>query len=328
MKVLYIGGTGEISYACLRESVAAGQDCTVFNRARSGERLPGGVKQIVGDVGDAGSYSALAEQSFDVVCQFRAYTVAQIERDLEIFAGRTGQYVFISSASAYQKPPGKWMLTEDVPLRNPYWPYSQAKADMESRLMEAHRGGVLPVTIVRPSHTYRCRFPSTCVSGDETAWRMLNHRPIVCHGDGQSVWTLTHSSDFAAPFVKLLGKSVTLGQAYHVTGDQAYTWDEILQSIGRVLGVEPRIVHVSTDTLIRYNKEWTGPLMGDKAWSALFDLGKLKSVVGAFRCSVVLEEGLRGALGYVQERLASSGPKVELHALLDRIAEEQSELGT
>ncbi|HEX2971785.1 MAG TPA: NAD-dependent epimerase/dehydratase family protein, partial [Tepidisphaeraceae bacterium] len=186
MRVLYIGGTGQISYACLRASLEAGQQCTVFNRGKSEEPLPPGVRQITGDVNDRHTYGALGGEHFDVVCQFTAYSVGEIERDLEVFSGRTGQYVFISTASAYQKPPRTHVLTEDEPLSNPYWPYSQAKADMEKRLLAAQEAKQITATIVRPSHTYRARFPGTFINGDAHAWRMLHGRVTISHGDGQT----------------------------------------------------------------------------------------------------------------------------------------------
>jgi len=327
MRVLYIGGTGEISLECVKASTAAGHHCTVFNRGRSGEKLPDGIEQIVGDVSDPVAYGEVGRRHFDVVCQFKAYTVAEAKRDLEIFSGKTGQYVFISSASAYRKPPLGHVLTEDVPLGNPYWPYSQAKADMEALLFQSHRERGFPLTVVRPSHTYRTRFPSTFVPGDLWAWRMLNGRPILSHADGQSLWTLTHSSDFAPPFVKLLGNARSIGQAFQLTGDRAYTWDEIFRTIARVLGVAPRIVHVPTDTLIRYNGAWTGSLLGDKGWTTLFDNSKIKSVTGEFQCCVELEAGVRMAEPYVRKRLNGMAMDEGLNALLDRIAAEQEGLG-
>ncbi|MGE5608795.1 MAG: SDR family oxidoreductase [Bacillota bacterium] len=327
MRVLYIGGTGQISYACLQASAAAGQQCTVFNRGTSAEPLPPGVRQITGDVNDRSAYSALSREHFDVVCQFTAYNLSDIERDIEVFGGHTAQYLFISTASAYQKPPRTHLLTEEVPLSNPYWPYSQAKADMEKRLMEAQEAKQIAATIVRPSHTYRTRFPGTFINGDAHAWRMLNGRVTISHGDGQSVWTLTHASDFAVPFVRLLGNPSALGEAFHVTGDRAYTWDQIFRAMGEALGITPRIVHVPTDTLVRYKPEWAGPLLGDKSWSALFDLTKLKLAVGEFECQMDLSDGLQQAAKYVRRRVEQMTPDLELHALVDRIAEEQSQLG-
>jgi nucleoside-diphosphate-sugar epimerase len=327
MKVLYIGGTGEISYSCLEASVAAGHACTVFNRGLSREPLPEGVTRIVGDINDGAAYAELAGQHFDGVCQFKGYSVADIERDIEVFSGHTAQYLFISSASAYQKPPAGHLITENVPLANPYWAYSQAKADMEKRLMQA-QGQALPVTIVRPSHTYRMRFPGTFISGDIAAWRMLQGRAVIVHGDGTALWTLTHASDFARPFVQLLGNPRALGEAFHITSDQAYRWDQILAAEAAALGVEPQIVHVPTDTLIRYHPAWVGPLWGDKAWSTRFDNSKIRRIAGEFPCKTALREGLPTAAPAVRQRVQAMAVDMELQSLLDRIVVEQQRLGT
>jgi len=329
MKVLYIGGTGEISHACVQRSVAAGHDVTVFNRGQTDEPLPDGVRRVAGDLADAAAYAALGEGHFDVVCQFLAYAVETVERDLEVFAGRCGQYVFISTASAYQKPPRRYVITEDVPLENPYWDYSRRKAEMERLLMRAHAAGRLSVTIVRPSHTYRRRFPGGLAGGSDWAWRFLHGLPAIVCGDGTSLWTLTHAEDFAVPFVGLLGNARALGEAFHITRHmQAYTWNEIYAAIARAVGAEPRIVHVPTDTLIRYNPEWTGPLLGDKTWSVLFDNSKVASVAGPFQPRVSLEEGFaRVGEDYLRRVAPTFQPRKELHALLDRIAAEQQALG-
>ena len=327
MKVLYIGGTGEISHSCLFASHAAGHQCAVYNRGRSEQPIPPTARQITGDVNDPAAYGQLAREHFDVVCQFTAYTLADIERDLKVFGGHTGQYVFISTASAYEKPPTRYRITEDVPLRNPYWPYSQTKADMEARLMKAHEARQLPMTIVRPSHTFRRRFPGTFVSGDVHAWRMLNGRPVISHGDGNSLWTLTHSEDFAVPFVKLLGRGEALGEAFHITSDCVYTWDQIFRTMAAVLEAPLSIVHVPTDTLVRYRKEWTGPLLGDKAWCTTFDHSKLTALTGPLPVPRPLEERFAQVVPHYRERARNTAPDRELHALLDRIAEEQSRLG-
>jgi nucleoside-diphosphate-sugar epimerase len=304
----------------------AGQDITVFNRGKSDEPLPPGVRTIRGELNDD-TYQALGNQGFDVVCQFLAYTPDQIERDLKIFGGRVAQYLFISTASAYQKPPKDWRITEATPLANPYWPYSQTKADMEATLLNWHAAGWLPVTIVRPSHTYRRKFPGTFVSGDDHVWRMLNHRPVIIHGDGTSLWTYTHASDFAKPFIRLLGNAEAIGQAFHITRPDATTWNTIFQTIARVLNVEPTFVYVPTATLVKYNKEWTGPLLGDKSWPVQFDLTRLKAVTSDFTCNVTTEQGLRDVVPHYRKRAATFAPDPNLHALLDRIAAEQSELG-
>jgi len=330
VKVLYIGGTGEISAACVSQSVEAGHDVAVFNRGRTDADLPDGVRRIVGDLKDEAAYADLGGERFDVVCQFLAYDLEQVRRDVAVFGGRCGQYVFISTASAYRKPPTQTIVTEETPLGNPFWPYSQTKADMEAFLMEQHAAGRLPVTVVRPSHTHRTRFPGGIARGDDWAWRMLRGQPIIVHGDGASLWTLTSSADFAVPFVGLLGKGAALGEAFHITRHmESYAWDRIWTEMGRALGVEPVFVHVPTDTLVRYNAQWAGPLLGDKTWSVLFDNRKVMSVAGEFVCTISLEEGMRRAAEhYRTHRAVAYEPDEAQHALLDRIAREQSAVGT
>ncbi len=328
MKILYIGGTGEISYECVKRDAALGREVAVFNRGRRGEPLPDGVRRITGDMSDDAVYAALGEESWDVVCQFLAYRMETVRRDVEVFAGRCAQYVFISSASAYQKPPAHYVITEDVPLDNPYWPYSRAKADMEAYLMRQHADGRLGVTVVRPSHTLRTRFPGGIARGDDWAWRMRNGRPVIVHGDGSSLWTLTHSSDFAVPFCGLLGSEEALGQAFHITRHmESFTWNQIVAAVGRAVGAEPRVVHVPAETLARYHADWAGPLLGDKAWSVIFDNAKVMSVAGEFECKLGLDEGLRLAAEHWRRRAESYRPDEATHALLDRIAAEQSSLG-
>ncbi|HPD13855.1 MAG TPA: SDR family oxidoreductase [Planctomycetota bacterium] len=328
MRVLYIGGTGEISTACVWRSVEAGHKVAVFNRGRTEEPLPPGVRHIPGDLKDPAAYEALGTERFDAVCQFLAYDLATARRDAEVFAGRCGQYVFISTASAYQKPPTRVVITEDVPLANPFWPYSQTKADMEAFLLRQHADGRLPVTIVRPSHTLRTRFPGGIGRGDDWAWRILHGRPLLVHGDGTALWTLTHSEDFAVPFVGLLGNPKALGEAFHITRHmKSYPWDAIFQAMGRALGAEPRLVHVPTDTLVRYNPEWAGPLLGDKTWSVLFDNSKVMGVVGRFECRVSLDEAMRRSAECYRRRAAVYQPDERLHTLFDRIASNQEGLG-
>ena len=328
MKVLYIGGTGEISYECVRRDAKLGRDVTVYNRGHNTEPLPASVRRITGDLGDDDAYARLGAEKWDVVCQFLAYDLERVRRDVEVFAGRCGQYVFISSASAYQKPPTHYVVTEATPLVNPYWAYSRAKAEMEAFLMARHAAGRLPVTVVRPSHTLRSRFPGGIARGDDWGWRMLHGRAIILQGDGTSLWTITHSRDFAAGFCGLLGNGRAIGEAFHVTRHmESYTWNEIAAAVGRSLGVEPRIVHVPTQTICRYNDEWTGPLMGDKAWSVLFDNTKAMSVAGAFTCEVGLDEAMAGAAEHFRRRIETYQVDEAAHALLDRIAAEQSALG-
>ncbi len=324
MNVLYIGGTGEISYSCVQRSVEVGHEVTVFNRGRNDEPLPDQVRRITGDVNDAAAYGALADGGFDVVCQFLAYDMAAVQRDVEVFSGRCAQYVFISTTAAYQKPPAHYVITEQTPQDNPYWPYAQAKIAMEGFLREQHAAGRLDVTVVRPGHTLRRSFPGGMVRGDDWAWRILNGKPIIVHGDGSSLWTLTYSTDFAVPFVNLLGKREAIGEDFHITRHMlSYAWNDIFAEMGRSLGGETVIAHVASDTLVQYNADWTGPILGDKVWSVMFDNSKVKSVAGDFECTMDLSASMRGVAEHYHKRAAAYRPDPKIHALLDRIIEEQ-----
>lgn len=327
LSILFIGGTGQISLPCVELAVKAGHKVTVFNRGVRDEKLPKKVKSIAGDMKDADAYRKLGKKKWDVVCQFMVFTPEQMQLDIETFSGATGQYVFISSASVYEKPASHYVITEKTPAVNPYWPYSQNKIACEELLMAAS-AKKLPWTIVRPSHTVRSGLPTMMNEGDMIAHRMLAGKPVLVAGDGTTPWTLTRSADFAVPFLGLLGNKKALRQIFHITGDKGFTWDAIYKAIARGLGVEAKIVHVPTDTLVRYKPDWEGPLMGDKTWAALFDNSKVKRVAGKFTCSEDLDEILAEPIAYVKKRLDTNGtPMHELNDLYDRIAAEQSALG-
>lgn len=323
--VLFIGGTGQISLPCVERAVAAGHAVSVFNRGRREAALPAGVTGIVGDMADAEAYRKLGDRRFDIVCQFMVFTPEQMAQDIATFSGKTGQYVFISSASVYEKPAQHYVITERTPTVNPYWPYSQAKIACESMLKAATN---LDWTIVRPSHTVRTGLPTMVGEGDVIPRRMLAGKPVIVAGDGTTPWTLTRSEDFAVPFVNLFGKSAALGEDFHITSDRAYTWDAIYGAIARGVGTSARIVHVPTDTLVRYKPDWIGPLTGDKSWAALFDNAKVKRVAGDFTCSEDLDEVLAEPIRLLKQRLSQpSADTSELDGLIDRIASEQSALG-
>ncbi|MBU1303997.1 MAG: SDR family oxidoreductase [Alphaproteobacteria bacterium] len=325
MSILFIGGTGQISYPCVERALAQGHKVSVYNRGKRLDALPAGVTSIVGELA-APSYADLAKANYDVVCQFIAFTPDQVARDIDVFSGHCGQYVFISSASVYEKPASHYVITEKTPAINPYWPYSQAKIACEKLLEAADR---LAWTIVRPSHTVRTGLPIMIGDSDVMARRMLDGEPTIVAGDGHTPWTLTRSSDFAVPFVGLFGKAAALRDVFHITNDRAHVWDDIQSAIARLLGVEARIVHVPTDTLIRYNPEWTGPLVGDKSWSAIFDNSKVKSVAGDFTCAQSLDDILAEPIMHLKRRLAGNRPpKGDLDDLVDRICREQAGLGT
>ncbi len=325
LNVLFVGGTGQISLPCVERAVAAGHAVTVFNRGRSSEPLPEGVKLLTGDMKDPASYSRLGDARYDVVCQFMLFTPEQMDEDIRVFAGKTSQYIFISSASVYEKPARHYVITEKTPTINPFWPYSQAKIAAEAKLKAATN---LPWTIVRPSHTVRNGLPTMMNDGDAVARRMLAGKPVIVAGDGTTPWTLTRSVDLAAPFVGLFGKEAAIGEDFHITSDRGHGWDQIYRAIAAGLGVEAKIVHVPTDTLIRYHAEWEGPLMGDKTWAALFDNAKVKRVAGDFTCAEDIDTILAEPLHHLKRRLAEPAPDTSAgDALMDRIAAEQSALG-
>lgn len=298
-----------------------------INRGNNNAGLPTECTFIQGDIHDDEAYFKLADHNFDVVCQFHLFQPAEIQRDIDLFTGHCDQYVFISSASAYQKPVRHHVITEDVPLINPYWQYSDNKAQMEAILQ--NQSG-LPYTIVRPSHTSRNEFIPAVGDGDVIAHRLLARKPVIVHGDGTSLWTITHSTDFAPPFVKLLGNDAALNDHFHLTSDNAYMWNEIYAATARALGLEdePTVAHIPTDTLVRYNPAWVGPLLGDKTWSVVFDNSKIKSVVGDFRSDTTLDEFIQLIMPYFHERAKSFETDAEYEALADRIIAEQGALGS
>lgn len=295
MKVLYIGGTGEISAACVEAAVRSGQQVTVFNRGLGARSLPEGVEHVRGDIADDAAYAALARRGFDAVCQFIAFRADDIRRDHAMFGGRCGQYLFVSSASVYQKPIPALPVAEDTPLGNPFWDYARRKIACERALLDAAQDGTLPFTIVRPSHTYRTRLPSTVIDGNHLAWRMLRGKAVPVHDGGESVWTLTHASDFANAFVALCGLDAAVGESVHITRGEGYTWRSILRASADLLGVDADIVSVPTPAVIAAFPDLAGPLYGDKANSLIFDTRRIEALVPGWRCRVSLADGVEAA---------------------------------
>lgn len=293
LKVLFVGGTGIISSAVTRLAVERGIDLHLLSRGTSTRPVPDGVTQLRGDTGDPDSVrAALGDREFDAVVDWVAFTPDHVRRDLDLFTGRTGQYVFISSASAYQTPPERLPVTESTPLRNPFWQYSRNKIACEDLLVAAYRDRGFPVTIVRPSHTYdRTSLPFE--GGWTVIERMRQGREIVVHGDGTSLWTLTHHEDFARGFVPLLGHPRALGDAFQITSDEVLTWNQIARILGDAAGVEPRIVHVPSDAIAAVDADWGAGLLGDKAHSMVFDNTKLRRLVPDFVATIPYEVGAR-----------------------------------
>ncbi len=323
MKVLLVGGTGTISSAAAELLARKGAELTLLNRGTHPEYAPRGAELLKGDIEDAETAARLLKgRTFDAVADFHVFTPRQAERDLALFAGKTGQYLFISSASAYGKPPAEYPVTESAPLRNPYWRYARDKIACEEVFTAAFRAQGFPVTIVRPSHTYGDRAVPVALHGKNGSWqvlrRMLEGRPVPVHGDGLTLWTLTHAEDFARGFCGLLGNPHAIGQAVHITGDEALTWDEIYREIGRALGVRPNLVHIPSDFLAALDPELLGPLLGDKAWCMVFDNAKIKRLVPGFRAEIRFAEGVRRAVRYVTAHPECQTPDPEFDAWCDR----------
>jgi nucleoside-diphosphate-sugar epimerase len=320
LKALFIGGNGIISAASSRLAVERGIDLTLLNRGRSSIRPAiEGARSIRGDADDPASIAAaVGANDYDVVANFRSFTPAQVRADVEIFAGRTAQYVYISSASAYQKPVARLPITESTPLRNPHWQYSRDKIASEDVLVAAYRDSGFPATIVRPSHTY----DATLIPLDG-GWtvidRMRRGRPIVVHGDGTSLWTLTHSTDFAKAFVGLLGNARAVGDTFQITSDEALPWDAIAQTLARAAGVEATVVHVASDAIARVIPEWGPGLVGDKAHSVVFDNSKVKSVVPDYVATVPFWEGAREIVDWHDADAARRPIDDGLNAALDKL---------
>jgi len=304
MKTLFIGGTGLISSACSELALQRGMELFILNRGQSKKYpIPPGAQWLSADASDAAHVAqVLRGHEFDVVVDWVAYTPEDIERDLTLFAGKAGQFVFISSASAYQKPPGHYLITEETPLANPYWEYSRQKIACEARLMRACTEDGFPATIVRPSLTYGPSQIPLCVG----SWlhpytiidRMQRGRPIIVPGDGTSLWVLTWNGDFAKGFLGLLGREDALGQVFHITSDEVLTWDQIYRQTGQALGIELDIVHIASDLISVYDPDSIGSLIGDKSNSAVFDNTKIKQFVPDFSATVPWAEGVRRALAW------------------------------
>jgi len=294
LKVLFIGGTGLISSACSSVALEKGFDLFLLNRGSGTRPIPDGATVLQGDIRDPASVqAALGDRSFDVVVNWVAFTPEHIETDLDLFRGRTGQYIFISSASAYQKPISHLPITEGTQLANRFWPYSRAKIACEERLVRAYRDEGFPMTIVRPSHTYdRTALPMD--GGYTVINRMRQGKQVIVHGDGTSLWVLTHHRDFAKGFVGLLGNPLALGEAIHITSDEVQTWNQIYQIFAQAAGAPPpQIVHVPSDVLAAHDPGWGEGLLGDKTHSVIFDNTKIKRLVPDFAAAIPLAWGAR-----------------------------------
>lgn len=322
MKVLFIGGTGVISSACSRLALERGIDLYLLNRGESTRPVPDSVQLINADIRNKDAVrQALGTREFDVVVEWIGFVPEHIETDLELFRGRTGQYVFVSSASVYQTPPEVLPITESTPLSNPFWQYSRDKIACEERLMRAYRDEQFPVTIVRPSHTYdRSNFP---LKGRYTPVdRMRKGKKIIVHGDGTSLWVLTHNADFAVGFVPLLGDSRTIGEAFHITTDALLSWDQIYELAARAAGATAEIVHIPSDVIAKYDTEWGCDLLGDKAHSMIFDNSKIKQFVPGFSATIPFSQGIEEIIAWHDADPARQVVDKQLDQLMDKIIAE------
>jgi nucleoside-diphosphate-sugar epimerase len=319
MKVLFIGGTGVISSACSRLAVKRGIDLYLLNRGQTARPIPEGAHILHGDIRDRTSVMrALGDATFDAVVNWIAFTPDHVEADIELFRGRTGQYIFISTASAYQKPLSSLPITESTPLHNPFWAYSRAKAACEERLMQAYHENQFPITIVRPSHTYdRTKVP---LLGHYTSIdRMRKGKKVIVHGDGTSLWVLTHHEDFAKGFVGLLGNHRAIGHAFHITSDEVLTWNQICTILGHAAGFEPQIVHVPSDLIAAFDPELGAGLLGDKAHSVIFDNTKITRLVPDFAATIPFSQGAREMAAWFDADPARQVVDEQENNLFDRI---------
>lgn len=305
MKILLIGGTGTISSAITRQLAETNHEVYLLNRGNNNKHLPLSIKQIVADINnEEEAKAALNGMAFDAVCDFIGFVPAQLERDYRLFAGKTKQFLFISSASAYHKPVRDYRITEATTLANPYWEYSRNKIACEEFLLKMYRENGFPVTIIRPSHTYCEKSVPLGVHGDKGSWqvlkRMLDGKPVIIHGDGTSLWTLTWNEDFAKAFIGLLGNPHAIGEAFQITSDESVTWNQIHQCIADALGVEFKPYYVASDLLDALGHyDFKGGLIGDKANSVVFDNTKVKNAVPGFVCTTRTEEGIRKTVEYM-----------------------------
>jgi len=319
MKVLFIGGTGVISSACARLAVERGIDLHMLNRGRSIRPAVDGAAVLHGDIRELHSArAALANHNFDAVVDFVAFTPEHIETDLELLRGRTGHYIFISSASAYQTPPAAQPVTESTVLDNPFWLYSRNKIACEERLVRAYREEKFPATIVRPSHTYDATL-LPMDGGWTVVDRMLHGKEVIVHGDGTSLWTLTHHTDFAKGLVGLLANPHAIGDAFQITSDEWLTWNQIFQIVAQAAGVEARIVHVPSDLIAAYDPAWGAGLLGDKSHSMIFDNTKIKRLVPDFVCTIPFSRGSQEIIAWYNADPARRKVDENLNQIYERI---------
>ena len=325
LKILLIGGTGTISMAVTRRLAAQGHEVFLLNRGTRSAGLPESVTVLRGDISkEAETAKLLDGMQFDAVGEFIGFTPDQVQRDVRLFSGKTRQYLYISSASAYQKPLSESVITESTPLCNPYWQYSRDKIACEEYLMQQYRENGFPVTIIRPSHTYDERSVPLGVHGKNGSWqvvrRIMEGKPVIIHGDGTSLWTITHNSDFAKGYCGLVGNIHAIGQAYHITSDERVTWNQIYQCIADTLGVPLKACHIPSDFLAAISDyDFEGSLIGDKACTVNFDNTKIKRAVPEFRADIRADQGIRQTVQHILAHPELQTPDPEFDAWCDRV---------
>lgn len=319
MKILFIGGTGTISSACSRAALDHGMQLFLLNRGTSIRPLPEGAIGLTADYHNPDeTLKALGNHTFDAVVDWIAYTPDHVQRDIDLFSGRTGQYIFISSASAYQTPPAQLPVTESTILDNPYWEYSRNKAACEELLVRYYRSNKFPMTIVRPSHTYDASL-IPFHGGWTMMDRMLKGQPVLVHGDGTSLWTLTHNTDFAAAFTGLLGNSRAIGETVHITSDEWLNWNQIYELLASALGVTPKLVHVPSELINAYDPEWGAGLLGDKSASMIFDNSLIKRLVPGWAAKIPFSIGARQIVDWYRAHPERQVVDAEFERILERI---------
>jgi len=334
MNILFIGGTGNISTACVRLALEKGHEVSLLNRGNRTRPGLENAKSIRADFSNPGEVKeALKGMEFDVVANFIAFKPEEVLRDIEVFNGKTKQYIFISSASAYQKPLTHPIVTESTPLKNPYWDYSRDKIACEDELMKAYRGKDFPVTIIRPSLTYDTVIPVAIGSWEDYTIidRMKKGGKVIIHGDGSSLWTITHSDDFAVGFTGLCGNQQAIGHSFHITSDEVLTWNQIYEAVANAAGVKLNPVHISSRFICRVaeslGQEWMwGNLLGDKAVSSVFDNTKIKSFVPEFNATITFSEGIKRTLKWFEADPSRMTVVDENNKLMDAIIDEYEKL--
>ena len=327
MKALLIGGTGTISTEISKRLVKTGWELTLLNRGNTGAFVPEGARVIKVDVNDEEAVNQLlGDEQFDVVADFIVFTPEQAQRDLRLFKNRTAQYIFISSASAYQKPLSSPHITESTPLHNPFWGYSRNKTVIEELLMDTYRKDGFPVTIVRPSHTYNERSMPIGLHGRKGSFavveRIRTGRKVIVPGDGLTLWTVTHARDFAVGFCGLMGNIHAIGEAVHITSDERLTWNQIHECVGRAVGCAPKLVHIASETLAKLGPDWEGALIGDKSNTVLFDNSKIKRLVPEFCATTRFDQGAREVVDYIYSHPECQTPDPEFDAWCDAVIEQ------